>query len=222
MESSTTVEFKDVRFAYQPNGPWILQDINLAFGPGLHLIKGSSGSGKSTLLRLINRLEEPSVGEIRFHGKPLNSYQPPLLRRQILYIQQTPTLLDRSVRENLLLPYTFKANKDLTPPDDNRLNELLPQFHLNNVSLDDNAKTLSVGQMQRICLIRGLLLSPDVLLLDEPTSALDDQSAAVVEQFAQDEASQGLVVIMVTHRNFTGVDVQPRIINVVDGQVEAA
>ena len=76
--------------------------------------------------------------------------------------------------------------------------------------------------MQRICLIRGLLLFPDVLLLDEPTSALDEQSAAVVESFAQTEASEGRVVIMVTHRNLMDADIQPRFINVSGGRVEAA
>lgn len=57
-----------------------------------------------------------------------------------------------------MLPFTFKNNQDLTRPDDDRLKALLNDFLLTSVSLDDNAQTLSVGQLQRLCFIRGLLL----------------------------------------------------------------
>jgi ABC-type bacteriocin/lantibiotic exporter with double-glycine peptidase domain len=79
-----------------------------------------------------------------------------------------------------------------------------------------------VGQQQRLCLIRGLLLSPEVILLDEPTSALDDESSAIVDRMTESICiDHGKTVAMVSHREFNPERVQPVIITVDGGRISA-
>ena len=201
MAASSIIDFYRVSFGFSHEAP-IFTGLTLTLRKGgFYLVHGPSGAGKSTFLRLINRLEEPLSGEILFKGRPLSSYSPPLLRRSVLYVQQTPTVIDASVRENLLLPFSFKNNTHLEQPADERLKTLLSDFLLQGVGLGDNALTLSLGQLQRLCFIRGLLLSPDVLLLDEPTSALDRESGQVVEFMVERlNRESGLTVLTATHK----------------------
>jgi ABC-type iron transport system FetAB ATPase subunit len=96
-----------------------------------------------------------------------------------------------------LLAFTFKNNRDRIPPDDTSLKAHLENFLLSDLSLETNTQTLSVGQLQRLCLIRGLLLDPKVVLLDEPASALDEKSSRIVEQTAERLcAKSGLTVLI--------------------------
>jgi putative ABC transport system ATP-binding protein len=158
----------------------------------------------------MNRLEDPSGGEIHFNGQPLSAYAPALLRRSVVFIHQTPTVLDATVRNNLLLPFRFRANGDLAEPSDRTLRDLLGKVDLMPESLNRNALQLSVGQLQRICLIRGLLLSPEVILLDEPTSALDEESSGVVQAIVEAACLEsGITVVMVNHRQFIPHTVTP-------------
>lgn len=183
-----------------PNGPDILANASWAFDKGgYHLVRGPSGSGKSTLLRLLCRLEEVTSGTIRYKNTDIADMAPAELRRTIAYVQQTPTLLPGTVRDNLLLPFSFRANKWLAPPSDDDLVDRLESFLLNGVTPDSEANTLSVGQSQRICLIRSLLLDPEVILLDEPTASLDPESAGVVQDKARELSDQGVTVIMISH-----------------------
>lgn len=188
-----------VTFAY-PDGPTVLDHASLTIDPGSFvLVRGPSGAGKSTLLRLLCRLEEPQSGQILFHGHAIDSMLPATLRRTIAYVQQMPTLLSGTVRENLLLPFSFAANNALTLPDDAALNERLDSFLLKGVSLESRGNTLSVGQSQRICLIRSLLLNPEVVLMDEPTASLDAASARVVLAKSVELSRAGMTVIMISH-----------------------
>jgi putative ABC transport system ATP-binding protein len=221
MNDREIVAFSSVTFSYSPSQV-LFKDLSYTFKCGtFYLVRGPSGVGKSTLLRLINRLEDPGSGEILFKGRPLQSYHPPVLRRSILYIQQTPTVVHGSVRDNLLLPFTFKSNKDLVNPGDERLRDYLDELLLRGVNLDDNALTLSVGQLQRLCLIRGLLLLPEILLLDEPTSALDDESRKVVETMAERQCLESnRAVIMVSHREYRPRAAQPVNLEIKNSRVE--
>jgi len=202
MENIPLISLSDLTFAYEGQSP-LFDRLDFTFQPGtFYLIQGPSGAGKSTLLRLINRLEEPVKGQILFKGKPLSDYSPPSLRRSILYIQQKPTVIDGSIKDNLLLPFQFKNNQDLEKPGDERLRDLMGDFHLAELSLEDNAQALSLGQQQRVCFIRGLLLSPEIFLLDEPASALDQESARVVDDTSLNLCCDlGLTIIMVSHKN---------------------
>jgi putative ABC transport system ATP-binding protein len=188
-----------VCFAY-PDGPAILKDASLTLEPGgYHLLRGPSGAGKSTLLRLLCRLEEAQAGTISFKGTPIRDIPPAELRRRVAYVQQLPTLLPGTVRDNLLLPFSFKANAGLTPPPDAEMAAQLSAFLLEGVTLDSRADKLSVGQAQRVCLTRSLLLVPEAVLLDEPTASLDAHSAQVVLDRTRELAAGGVTVVMISH-----------------------
>lgn len=220
MNNHTIIRFDNIRFIY-PEGMTLFNDVYLDLKEGgFYVVRGPSGSGKSTLLRLLNRLENPSQGEIYFQDQSYSSMPVHELRRQILYIQQTPVVTDGSVKDNLLLPFSFKNNKDLARPDDDQLEKMLDDFSLDQVPLEKQARNLSVGQQQRLCLIRGLLLSPSVILFDEPTSALDDESSRIVELMAETLCyEKGKTIIMVSHREFVPRLVKPVNIEVREGGI---
>jgi len=202
MNGRTILSLSGVEFGYGQRRIFDGLDLDVAQG-AMVLLKGPSGSGKSTLLRLVNRLEEPSAGSIHFMGRPLEDFSPPRLRREACLLPQTPVLLPGTVRDNLLLPFDFRANADLTPPDDATLRGLMRRLLLSDVDLDVPARTLSVGQRQRLCLIRAVLVGPKLLLLDEPTSALDSKSRALVEDMVEAmNLELGLTVIMASHQDY--------------------
>ncbi len=221
MDNNNIIDFRGVTFGY-PDQATLFRELSLSIRKGsFYLVKGPSGAGKTTLLRLMNRLEEPISGQVRFKGKPFDAYSPPQLRRSLLYIQQTPTVIDGSVAENLLLPFSFKNNGHLTQPGQEKLEALLREVHLKDVGLDDHAMNLSVGQIQRLCLVRGLLLSPEVLLLDEPTSALDRKSAkAVLALIERLNVESGLTILIVTHKTYGQGRVNPRYLRIEEGRIE--
>jgi putative ABC transport system ATP-binding protein len=221
MAENTIIDFRDVSFAFPDQKPF-LREMSFCIEKGaFYLIQGPSGVGKSTFLRLLNRFEEPLSGEIRFKGKPLDAYSPPRLRRSLLYIQQTPTAVDGSVEDNLLLPFAFKTNVHLKKPSREKIVTLLEKVHLNQVEMNDHARTLSVGQLQRLCLVRGLLLDPEVLLLDEPTSALDRESAmAVTGLLEQLNLESKFTVLSVAHQTYDLGNVQYRRLQMKDGHME--
>ena len=223
MDNSIIIEFSNVNFGFSGQTP-LFKKLSISIHKGsFYLVQGPSGAGKTTFLRLINRLEEPASGEIRFEGKALSSYPAPHLRRSVLYIQQTPTVVDASVEENLLLPFSFKSNLHLKQPQPEKLENLLRNVHLHGVGLNDHAMTLSVGQLQRLCLIRGLLLSPEVLLLDEPTSALDGESARAVSTLVERlNVESGLTVLTITHKTYEPVLIAPKCLKVADGRIREA
>ena len=215
------LDFRNVTFAFEGKRP-LFKELSLSIHQGaFYLIKGPSGAGKTTFLRLINRLEEPISGEIRFRNRPLDGYSAPILRHSILYIQQTPTAVDGSVEDNLLLPFSFQNNCNLERPGQEKMRALLGEVHLKDVGLDDHALNLSVGQMQRLCLIRGLLLSPEILLLDEPTSALDRKSAqAVTKLMERLNIESNVTILIVTHRAYDQGRINPRHLRIEEGRIE--
>jgi len=221
MDKTNIIDFSGVTFGF-PEQATLFTNLSLSIQKGaFYLIKGPSGAGKTTFLRLINRLEEPVSGIIRFKGKPLDAYPPPQLRHSLLLIQQTPTVVDGSVEENLLLPFSFKNNSHLKRPRQEKIERLLAEIHLQDVRMNDHAMTLSVGQIQRLCLVRGLLLSPEILLLDEPTSALDRESAfAVTTLLERLNVESGLTVLAVTHKKQDRGNVTYRGLEVHHGHVE--
>ncbi|MCE5333134.1 MAG: ATP-binding cassette domain-containing protein [Desulfobacteraceae bacterium] len=193
----------NLRFGYK-QGRVVFDRLTISFEAGSFIqIRGASGSGKSTLLRLLSRLEEPDAGAILFHGRPVADYPPPVFRKSICYVQQTPTLIAGTVRDNLLLPFGFRTNRESPKPDDDALQKLLLEFRMDDVALSDHALSLSGGQRQRLCLIRALLLNPDALLLDEPVSALDDESKqSVQEAILTVHRTRGITVLLASHQPF--------------------
>ena len=142
-----------------------------------------------------------------------------MLRSRICYLQQTPVVLDASVRDNLLLPYTFTLRSAMPRPGDGVLRSRLDELLLGDVDLEHNALDLSVGQKQRLCLARALLTRPEVLLLDEPVSALDPGSRSMVEQITElCNREQGLTIVLVSHHDYEPDNVPAPVFVTLDGK----
>ena len=178
------------------------------------VIVGPSGAGKSTLLRLLDRLEEPSSGDIRFHDRPLREYDVLQLRRQVGLLQQQPVLLGDTVRADVRT-----ARPDLT--DDNVV-RLLQRAGLDASFLVRDTASLSGGEAQRVCLARSLSVGPEVLLADEPTAALDEFATAIVERTLRDLVDGGLTTVLVTHDLRQAHRLAEDLIVVIRGAVVAA
>jgi putative ABC transport system ATP-binding protein len=176
----------------------LLTGVQFTLGPGEMLgLTGPSGCGKTSLLRAITALD-PAGGTIRLNGQTPEQIGYPSYRRRVILLQQTPVLLDATARENLAEPFGYASAEG--PFDEARAAELMDELQLGRGRLDQPAASLSVGQQQRLCLIRALLCNPAVLLLDEPTSALDSDSVAAVEQRVRHEAdANGLAAVLVSH-----------------------
>lgn len=197
-----TLDKVSLQFADDP----LFKQVSLSLGSGdFVLVEGPSGSGKSSLLRLLNRLYEPTSGTLLVDGSPAAERPVTELRRQVVLLQQTPVIADSTVRDNLLLPWQIRAAGQ--PPGDDRLSEMLHHFLLDELELTTEARPLSVGQKQRLSLIRLLLMEPNILLADEPTSALDPESRQIVEDaLVRAHREQDMGVVLVTHQGFQRED----------------
>lgn len=160
-------------------------------GHGVTVVLGPSGAGKSTLLRLVNRLEAPTSGTVRYRGEDVAALDPLLLRRRVGMVFQRPTPFAGTVRDNLRVaaPQAF----------DHELVALLERCGLPEDFLDRDTEGLSGGEAQRMCLARALAVGPEALLMDEPTASLDPENRALVEAQAVALAASGLPVVWVTH-----------------------
>jgi ABC-type proline/glycine betaine transport system ATPase subunit len=185
------------------------------------IIVGPSGSGKTTLLRLFNRLADPTSGTILFEGKDIRE-QPVLeLRRRIGWVPQVPVRFPGTVDANLRLPFSlnrkagFAAGEIDKSVDELKALELLPPELYRR-----DASDLSVGEAQRLNLLRALALRPEVLLLDEPTSALDPEMAdALLGHILRIQREKNLTAIMVSHRPDEVRKLNGTVLSMRDGRV---
>ena len=154
-------------------------------------IVGASGSGKSTLLRMLNRLEEPTNGEIYFRGVRLADIDVRELRRRVGLVAQRPVMVADRVDAEVRVGAT-----GLT---DAQVDALLSRVALAHLDRSQRPDDLSGGEQQRLALARALAVDPEVLLLDEPTSALDHASAVSVDDVVRGLTASGLSVVLVSH-----------------------
>ncbi len=174
------------------SGATVLDGISVSLAQGrCTAVAGPSGSGKTTLLRLLDRLLEPSSGQVLFHGRPLPTYDVLEVRRKVGLVQQAPVLLGATVLVDLRV-----GRPSLDPAE---AEALLARVGLDGLPLDRATESLSGGEAQRLCLARALAVGPEVLLLDEPTSALDAVAAQAVERVVRSLVADGLTAVLVSH-----------------------
>ena len=192
-----------------PTGTIALKGVSFSVNePKVVAIIGPSGAGKSTLIRCINRLVEPSSGQVILDGMDiaaLNKSNLRKVRRRIGMIFQEYNLVDRlTVMENLLsgrLGYVgfWKAYRRKFPSDDvTAAFQLLDRVGLSGYQ-DTRADELSGGQRQRVGIARALMQQPDVLLVDEPTASLDPKTSRqimrILVELAHERGTPALVNI---------------------------
>ncbi len=183
-------------------------------------IIGPSGSGKSTFLRSLNLLERPTAGTITFEGVDITSPKTDInkLRRKMGMVFQHFNLFPHlTILDNM----TLAPRKLLGMPKEEA--EVRALELLEKVALSDRAKAypsqLSVGQKQRIAIVRALCMSPDVLLFDEPTSALDPEMVGEVLDVMKDLAKEGMTMAVVTHEMGFAREVASRVIFMESGKI---
>ncbi len=174
--------------------------ISLLVQPGeLVAVTGPSGAGKTTLLRTVCGLQSPAAGSVLLEGKDGDAWGWPLFRRKVVLVSQKPALLALTVEDNLRHPFLYKSAEQ-TPFPAEAARRMLDELGVGTSCWEQDAQTLSVGQQQRVSLIRALLLESPVLCLDEPTSALDPDSAGRVQALiSRLAAERGLAALIVTH-----------------------
>ncbi|MFZ5969351.1 MAG: methionine ABC transporter ATP-binding protein [Bacillota bacterium] len=199
-----------------------LQNINISIHKGdIFGIIGLSGAGKSSLVRCINRIEEPTEGDILIHGVNIVKLKPPQLRdirKKIGMIFQNFNLLQsKTVFENIAFPLRL-ANV----PEKNIEAKVKKLLEL--VELSDKAHVypaqLSGGQKQRVGIARALANDPDVLLCDEATSALDPKTTKQILSLLRTiNKDMGLTIVVITHEMEVIKEICNRVAILEGGQV---
>ena len=193
----------------------VLKDISLTVHKGEVIsIIGSSGSGKSTLLRSINLLEEPTGGEILFHGQNVleKGYDLTTYRAKLGMVFQSFNLFENlNVLENAIVAQTTVLKRSRTEA------EAIAKENLNKVGMTEQywaakPKQLSGGQKQRVAIARALSINPEAMLFDEPTSALDPEMVGEILKTMKELAKTGLTMLIVTHEMEFAKEVSDRVI----------
>ena len=181
-------------------------------------IIGPSGSGKSTLLRCINRLEEPTGGQVLLDAQDTTSVNPDQLRQRIGMVFQHFNLFPhKTVLDNVTL--ALRKVKKVDQADAERI----ARDRLAEVGLADKADYrpvhLSGGQQQRVAIARALAMDPEVMLFDEVTSALDPELVKGVLNLMASLAARGMTMIVVTHEMGFAREVADRVVFMDQGRV---
>lgn len=185
------------------------------------VIIGPSGSGKSTFLRCLNRLEQPTSGQILFEGQDLTR----MPDKQLYAVREKMGMVFQHFH---LFPHlTIRKNITLAPVklglmNQQQANETAERL-LKKVGLSDKAEQypnqLSGGQKQRIAIARALAMNPDVMLFDEPTSALDPEMVGEVLELMRELASEGMTMVVVTHEMGFAREVASRVMFMDGGKI---
>ena len=202
-EKITSVHFKNVSFAYNQDRPILNQLTFSAQSGNIVALAGYSGCGKSTALKILWGFIDRDDGDIILNEQKADVSTLVSLRPKIAYIGQHSFLFNRSLRDNLL--YYVADNST----NEQKALEYIKSFALDEMVnslpegldyvLGDNSNTISVGERQRLCIIRELMKEPDILIMDECTSSLDPETERKVFHILK-KLSNNMVIIQVAHR----------------------
>lgn len=211
------IRVKDLKKEFGKNK--VLRGVNFELGAGERVVVlGPSGSGKSTFLRCINRIEEPTAGEIYFGDTLITDKNIQKIRQDIGMVFQHFNLINNlTVMKNLTLaPVILKLMDEETA--EKKARELLRHIGLANKA-EAYPASLSGGQKQRIAIVRAMMLNPKVVLFDEPTSALDPESIGDVLSLIREVAKAGMTMMIVTHEMNFAKEIATRIVFVDEGRI---
>lgn len=217
MMNEKIITIKNLKKSFEKNK--VLRGIDFELRAGERVVVlGPSGSGKSTFLRCINRLEEPSAGEIYFHDALVTDKNVRAVREKVGMVFQHFNLINNlTVMENLTLaPVKLRLMSEGEA-------EKKARGLLRHIGLLEKAgafpASLSGGQKQRVAIIRALMMEPEVMLFDEPTSALDPESIGDVLALIRELASNGMTIMIVTHEIGFAKEIASRIVFIDNGRI---
>ena len=213
------IEYKHVALRYTDTD--ILKDVNLRIEDGEFMVLvGPSGSGKTTMLKMINRLLEPTDGNIYMDGKRIKDYDERELRLSTGYVLQAIALFPNlTVAENIaLIPEMKGWGKERVA---SKTVELLEKVGLPASDYADRKPhELSGGEQQRIGIVRAIIAEPRILLMDEPFSALDAISRKQLQALTKELHKEfGMTTIFVTHDTDEALKLGDRIAVLQEGEI---
>jgi ABC-type multidrug transport system fused ATPase/permease subunit len=198
------IQFRDVRFRYTVDGPWVLDDLNLVIPKGSRVgFVGSTGSGKSTTLDLLMGLLIPTEGEFLVDGQVVSDNRMRAWQRSIAHVPQSIYLADTTLAENIAFGVPPEAI-DLDRVREAARQAQIADFIENRpdgyqACVGEQGIRLSGGQRQRIGIARALYKQASVLVFDEATSALDNATEQSVMD-AIEGLSGDLTILLIAHR----------------------
>lgn len=213
------IEYKHVALRYTEKA--ILKDVNLRIEDGEFMVLvGPSGSGKTTMIKMINRLLEPTDGNIYMDGKRIKDYDERELRLSTGYVLQAIALFPNlTVAENIaLIPEMKGWGKERVA---SKTAELLEKVGLPASDYADRKPhELSGGEQQRVGIVRAMIGEPKILLMDEPFSALDAISRKQLQTLTKDLHKEfGMTTIFVTHDTDEALKLGDRIAVLEEGEI---
>jgi tungstate transport system ATP-binding protein len=172
-------------------GKTILGPITLQLADeGISILLGPNGSGKTTLLKTMHGVERPNAGTLQWNVGAEDA------RLRQAFVFQSPTILRRSVLDNIAYPLTLRGVKRAEARD--RAEAFAARVGLTRV-LDQHGMVLSGGEKQKLALARALILEPDLLFLDEPCANLDGRATRDIEEILLAVRAEGTRIVMSTH-----------------------
>ena len=196
------VSFNKVNFTYPGEERRVLKDLTFEVNAGEHLaILGPVGSGKTSILKLLLKLYDVDSGEIRVDDIAINQIDPIDLRKNISYVNQSPTLFYGTLRDNIIYSKPLATDEEIFSVT--KMSGLSTFINNHPQGFDMNVgeagERLSHGQRQSVAIARALLSDSQFVLLDEPTSAIDNAIEGILKKSLA-TFTKGKTVILVTHR----------------------
>ncbi|WP_409173711.1 betaine/proline/choline family ABC transporter ATP-binding protein [Enterococcus mundtii] len=213
------IEFQNVSKIYK-GGKFAVENVNISFEKGEFIcFIGTSGSGKTTTMRMLNRMTDPTEGQILIDGKSIQEINPVELRRQIGYVIQSIGLMPHmTIRENITL--VQKLLKVSQEERNKTADKMIDLVELPREMLDRYPHELSGGQQQRIGVVRALAANQDIILMDEPFGALDPITRDSLQDLVKDlQERLGKTIVFVTHDMDEAIKLSSRIAIMSEGRV---
>lgn len=206
-ENKEGILFQNVDFAYISKGVKrpVFKDFNLNIELNkTTVIVGEIGAGKSTLISLLLKYQTPQSGEIFIKGVPYSKIPTETIRKNIMYVPQTPILLNRTVYENIIYgihPAPSKEDVEAVMKEAGLVKFLEELPNGLDSSAGIHGGKLSGGQRQIVWLLKAILINPEIIIMDEPTASVDEKTKNIIHLLMQ-KIMKDKTVIMITHDSY--------------------